>query len=844
MYTHFRLFIVVLVLLNTAAGGAQPKHIRAMYRSNPHSSFTIGFSTEIPELATDPVYTLYYSKNDYGTDLAAYAQDHPPIPVTKEVQAFKAQNHYFFRVENLEPKTRYNVVIAYEDLSTPLLGVQTTERYWVMTMSDSPNAPISIISGGDSRQDLEHPDQTAESITIRQEANRMVAKLRPDFVAFGGDYTFAGTPTEWRDWLLDWELTITDDNKLTPIVAAAGNHEYFPFGGAQAGSQILTEIFDVSHSDVYYAITFGGNLFRLYTLNTEVAISGDQSDWLRQDLEATGTSVFWKGAQYHKPIRPHESGKSDLNSAYAEWANPFFDHQVRIVFESDAHVVKTTYPVKPVDVDDETLVDGYLADMNFVQTDDRGIVFVGEGTWAALRDGNDAKSWTQSMGGFNQVKWVWITKDTISLRTVITYDETNSDYVANIEARSEENRFEVPAGIQIWDPEAGPVVHITDNGRTERGDNNEAPVLDLPDVNLVLSNGDSLVDLLAYASDADADSLSFTTQILSGAAVVQTVLTGEELVLTPLTPGVAEIEVVVSDGLHSVSDSMRVEVTQTQAPNQVPYLLVSSLEVMLPETLEVRKDEFWADADGDDVELLSVSTSLGIVGVEEHADALLFFGLGSESGTETVVFEFTDRQDTVQEELEFVLHPEPNSAPEWTHSSFAYILPHQYSETFLDLDSLVSDTDGDALTFSFVSQSNTDLVEFILEDQYVEILNWGATQIGQTTLIIRASDGMETSDVEMVVDIINPTTVAEKQNFENMWSVFPNPFGDHTLSVQPKQNMHAFSVALYSLEGKLIYQGESPDGDVFVFDEAFLHTPVFILQIVADGKVYSAKIVR
>ena len=453
--------LLFLSLLISITAVAQPINFRTMFRDNPATSMVIGCSQELT--GTGSNFTLFYSKVDHGVDTAAYRADNQPLLADKTLQ-FKARNHYFFRLQNLDADQAYYFVVVYEDL----LGVKSiSNRYWSSTIPDNPNKPLSIISGGDSRADLEHPDQTAESIIIRQQANLMVSKLRPHFVAFGGDYTFANSDSEWHDWLDDWELTHGDDGKITPIVAAIGNHEYPPFA-APNGATVVESLFDVPSADAYYALSFGGNLLRLYTLNSEMAIPGDQSNWLSDDLEATGNSVYWKMAQYHKPIRPHEAGKSDLNDGFEYWAPEFWEHQVRLVVESDAHVVKTTHPLMPSFTADGTIIANDTVDHNFVRTNNRGTVYVGEGTWAALRSGNDPKLWTRAMGGFNQIKWIWVSKDTIQVRTVITYDENDPNYVASIPAVDDNNRFQEPNNIQIWEPSSGRVVYITENGTTNR----------------------------------------------------------------------------------------------------------------------------------------------------------------------------------------------------------------------------------------------------------------------------------------------------------------------------------------------------------------------------------------
>ncbi|MBK7869786.1 MAG: metallophosphoesterase [Saprospiraceae bacterium] len=104
-----------------------------------------------------------------------------------------------------------------------------------------------------------------------------MSKLRPHFVLFNGDMTSDDSPAEWKKWLDDWQETIGSDGRLFPIVVARGNHE--------ASNASLVEVFDVVNSGLVYALNFGGNLLRIYTLNSMIPSGGEQRDWLEADLQ-------------------------------------------------------------------------------------------------------------------------------------------------------------------------------------------------------------------------------------------------------------------------------------------------------------------------------------------------------------------------------------------------------------------------------------------------------------------------------------------------------------------------------------------------------------------------------
>jgi hypothetical protein len=256
---------------------------------------------------------------------------------------------------------------------------------------------------------------------------------------FGGDMTDTGTNTQWGEWFDDWQLTIASDGRMFPVIATRGNHE--------SSNAMIENLFDVPSPDVYYALTLGGSLVRAYTLNTEISISGSQTTWLSNDL-ASNSNVTWKIAQYHKPMRPHQSGKAEGNNQYTYWAGLFQQHGVKLIVESDAHTVKSTWPVVPSSASGN--------DMGFIRDDANGSVYVGEGCWGApLRSNDDDKSWTRNSGMFNHFNWIFIDQNTIEVRTV------NVDNADNVSSVSDANIFQTPSNLNVWTPSNGSLISIT-----------------------------------------------------------------------------------------------------------------------------------------------------------------------------------------------------------------------------------------------------------------------------------------------------------------------------------------------------------------------------------------------
>ncbi|MEL7020701.1 MAG: metallophosphoesterase family protein [Bacteroidota bacterium] len=408
-YTYF--IVLYLLFLSYQSVLARTEKYRCTWREDPATTMVIGWHQ-----ASGSDAVLYYDTQDWGTDTYGYRRSQK---ADRRIFA-KGMDNHFVRLTGLIPNTRYFFVI--EDSE----GVN--QRLSFKTAPDSPQERLSIISGGDSRNFRE----------ARQHANRMVAKLRPHCVTFGGDMTGGDIEKQWKQWFDDWQLTITPEGHLTPIIVARGNHE--------ASNQSLVDLFDVKATDLYYALTLGGNLLRIYTLNSMIPTAGAQKDWLHRDL-STNRNTTWKMAQYHHSIRPHNLKKPEQNDQRADWATAFYKYQVNLVVESDVHTVKTTYPIRPAD--------DAGSDEGFIRDDERGTVYVGEGCWGApLRPNNDIKSWTRASGSFNQFKWIFIDQKKIEVRTIKT---DGSDRVVPL---APYDIFDIPSGINIWNPPTGDVLVI------------------------------------------------------------------------------------------------------------------------------------------------------------------------------------------------------------------------------------------------------------------------------------------------------------------------------------------------------------------------------------------------
>ncbi|MGH1335663.1 MAG: fibronectin type III domain-containing protein [Aureispira sp.] len=392
--------LLLLLSIATSDALALTARYRCMIRDEPSTTITIGWDQV---QGSNPV--VYY-----GT--AANGSNYPYKAYPNRTIHAKEMHNHFARLSKLRPNTVYYFIIKDTE--------GTSRRFSFKTLPDEYDSRLSIIGGGDSRNHK----------TARQNANKTVARCRPHFVLFAGDMTGGDSSREWKEWLDDWQLTIGEDGRMTALLAARGNHE--------RSDASIVDMFDVPHEMVYYGLTFARGLLRVYTLNSMQSSSSAQLAWLDKDLQQS-QGIGWRMAQYHHPIRPHNSRKHEQEYMRLHWGPLFFKYGMDLALECDSHLSKITWPIR---VSKNRQEAGY--DEGFVR-DPAGTVFVGEGGWGApLRADDDTKRWTRASGSFNQVKWFFVDLSKVEIRTIKT------ENINEVSALTDDTRFYLPKNIDLW----------------------------------------------------------------------------------------------------------------------------------------------------------------------------------------------------------------------------------------------------------------------------------------------------------------------------------------------------------------------------------------------------------
>ncbi|MCX7697305.1 MAG: fibronectin type III domain-containing protein [Bacteroidales bacterium] len=434
---RFNYVLFLTLIVNQVFAGT--RFYRASFRDDPTTTIVIGWCED--GTSTNP--KLFYGPQDHGQNY----QNYPYQATVSRTVSHRGLVNHFVRLTNLQPGTKYFFVIKDDQSISPRMSFKT--------LSDNPNVPILFVSGGDTRTGVPLVEyEVDQCVPRRKRGFELVAKIRPDFVAFSGDFVLTNTSTQqWIDWFTDFQLTIGPEGRLTPIIPVFGNHE---------DAVDVYNFFDIPNSNAFYALTFGGNLLRLYTLNSDIGCGSSQLNWFQNDLQLHTNTVnepYWKAVQYHIPLVPHGE-YSPMTSLISCWAPLFTQYQVRLAMEGHTHVVKITWPIVPSNATG--------SDNGFIRNDQNGTVYLGEGSWGApLRNlytyysSSAAYNWTRNQGKFASFFVVTVTKQKIQIRTVMFNDASQVANVSQVQPNDPPGTL--PSGLTFWNPSNGGLVEIPTN---------------------------------------------------------------------------------------------------------------------------------------------------------------------------------------------------------------------------------------------------------------------------------------------------------------------------------------------------------------------------------------------
>ncbi len=397
--------LIMLSLVISSLDSATRRY-RATFRTDPSTTISIGWDQYS---GNSPV--LYYGTVDNGTNWNLYPLHTSPVLTTTD----GGMNNTFVRLSGLSPGTIYYFVIKDSE------GISL--RYSFQTISNDQTQPLSLICGADTRS----------GVATRIVGYKLVAKLRPMAIIFDGDLTDAGSAAELQSWFDDYTNTIATDGRITPIVLAEGNHE--------TGVVNISNLYDTpndgtNYENNYNSLPFGGKLLRVYSLNSNLTDYTVETAWLKSQLMSYGNSTIWNLPQYHLPVRPTTSVKSNNDNEYRQWVPLFEQYNVKLVQEADAHVFSMTWPIKSSSATGNA--------QGFVRDNVNGIVYFGQGGWGApLYVADNPKSWTRGYEAVNHFMLLHLYPDHVDIYTIRFENEPN------VPVLMDQTRFTIPGQLSL-----------------------------------------------------------------------------------------------------------------------------------------------------------------------------------------------------------------------------------------------------------------------------------------------------------------------------------------------------------------------------------------------------------
>jgi len=307
-----------------------------------------------------------------------------------------AENIHDVELTGLSPDTTYYFICGGEN------GGWSAERSFRTAPETSTN--IRFVAGGDSRSGGDWPEP-------RDEISQAMAKFNPSFVLYTGDFVRQGDyQWEWDNWFAAvQEYWVDNDNLTIPIIPCIGNHEIYGDGGTSYYGQFCLP--DFPSDEKWYSLDWGSDL-HIIVLNSETSISGEQRDWLADDL-ATYEDCKWKVAIFHRPA--FSGGSHGSNTTIQTYWVPLFDeYHVDLVISGHDHIYERTYPINYTISEDTPM-----------QSPTEGTIYIVSGGWGApLYSGSP--EWFSAYGPETSYNFVVVDifENTLHLQAIDTDGET------------------------------------------------------------------------------------------------------------------------------------------------------------------------------------------------------------------------------------------------------------------------------------------------------------------------------------------------------------------------------------------------------------------------------------
>ncbi|HRX69278.1 MAG TPA: T9SS type A sorting domain-containing protein, partial [Tenuifilaceae bacterium] len=241
------------------------------------------------------------------------------------------------------------------------------------------------------------------------------------------------------------------------------------------------------------------------------------------------------------------------------------------------------------------------------------------------------------------------------------------------------------------------------------------------------------INLLNIFTDNDGDVLTYSA-ISENESIITVEVVEHTLFLTETSVGTASITVTANDGKGGTTSEVF-----NFTVNAIPTVENPVADIALEEgfsTTDIDLTNVFTDADGDVLSYSAVSEDELVVTVSVAGSTLTVteVGIGATSITVTAN---DGNGGTVNDVFNFTVSEIPNSAPTVANPITDIVLEEGFGTTNVDLTNVFTDTDGDVLTYTAVSENETIVTVSIVGNA----LSVTEVSIGTSEITVTASDG-------------------------------------------------------------------------------------------------------